>query len=166
MTLIAWNGSSWQAVSGGGGGGGGPITELQNLALLRVGISADVTNPFAAKLKNALWAAKSVAEGGDGNLRYKLSKESAAKTLSFLFQDNYSGRAEIGADRRRRFPLQGLARRQRLGGGHQDRPGERPGVVPGERRTAGNARRQSHYDVRTYGSDANDGRRTQRAAPS
>ena len=83
-------------MSGGGGGGGGPITELQNLALLGVGISADVTNPFAAKLNNALWAAKSVAEGGDGNLRYKLSKESAAKTLLFLFQDNYSGRAEIG----------------------------------------------------------------------
>jgi hypothetical protein len=29
-------------------------------------------------------------------LRYKLSKESASKTLSFLFQDNFSGRAEIG----------------------------------------------------------------------
>lgn len=29
-------------------------------------------------------------------VRYKLSKESAAKTLSFLFQDNFSGRAEIG----------------------------------------------------------------------
>ena len=37
-----------------------------------------------------------MAEGGDGNLRYKLSKESAAKTLSLLFQDNFSGRAEIG----------------------------------------------------------------------
>ena len=40
--------------------------------------------------------AKTVAEGGDGDLRYKLSKESAAKTLSLLFQDNFSGRAEIG----------------------------------------------------------------------
>jgi hypothetical protein len=37
-----------------------------------------------------------VAEGGDGHLRYKLSKESAAKTLSLLFQDNFSGRAEVG----------------------------------------------------------------------
>ena len=37
-----------------------------------------------------------MAEGGDGDLRYKLTKESAAKTLSLLFQDNYSGRAEIG----------------------------------------------------------------------
>src|SRR6185437_2104707 len=29
-------------------------------------------------------------------LRYKLSKETAADTLSFLFQNNFSGRAEIG----------------------------------------------------------------------
>lgn len=67
-----------------------------NLALLGVGTTADATNPLAAKLNNALFAAKTVAEGGDGHLRYKLSKESAGKTLSFLFQDNYSGRAEIG----------------------------------------------------------------------
>ena len=90
-TLIAWNGSSWQVAGGGGG-----TSELQNVALLGVGATADVTNPFAAKLNNALWVAKGVAEGGDGHLRYKLSKESAAKTLSFLFQDSYSGRAEIG----------------------------------------------------------------------
>jgi hypothetical protein len=94
-TLVAWDGGSWQA-AGGGGGGGGPLTELQNLALLGVGTSADAVNPFAARLNNALWVAKSVAEGGDGHLRYKLSKESAAKTLSLLFQDAYSGRAEIG----------------------------------------------------------------------
>jgi hypothetical protein len=87
--LLAWDGASWE-------GAGGPITELQNLTLLGAGTAADATNPFAAKLNNALWTAKTVAEGGDGNLRYKLSKESAAKTLSMLFQDDYSGRAEIG----------------------------------------------------------------------
>jgi len=43
-----------------------------------------------------LWIAKTLAEGGDGHLRYKLSKESASKTLSLLFQDNFSGRAEVG----------------------------------------------------------------------
>ncbi len=69
---------------------------LQNLALLGVGTTADATNPFSAKLNNALWAAKTVAEGGDGHLRYKLSKESAAKTLSLLMQTNFSGRAEVG----------------------------------------------------------------------
>lgn len=94
--LVAWDGGSWQAVSGGGGGGGGPITELQDLDRLGLGTTADATNPFAARLNNALWVARPVADGGDGHLRYKLSKESADKTLSFLFQDDFSGRAEIG----------------------------------------------------------------------
>lgn len=93
--LIAWDGDSWNAVSAGEGGGSDP-TELQEMTLLGIGTTADTTNPISAKLNNVLWAAKTVAEGGDGNLRYKLSKESAAKTLSFLFQDNFSGRAEIG----------------------------------------------------------------------
>jgi hypothetical protein len=88
-TLVAWNGTAW-------GDFFSTVTSIQNLALLGVGTTADSSNPVSAKLNNALWAAKTVAEGGDGTLRYKLSKESAAKTLSFLFQDNYSGRAEIG----------------------------------------------------------------------
>ena len=89
--LAAWSGTAWvnalDLMS---------ITTLQNLALLGVGTTADSTNPLSAKLNNALFTAKTVAEGGDGNLRYKLSKEAAANTLSFLFQDNFSGRAEIG----------------------------------------------------------------------
>jgi hypothetical protein len=66
------------------------------MALLGIGTEADAVNPLAAKLNNVLWTARAAAEGGDGTLRYKLSKESADKTLSLLFQDNYSGRAEIG----------------------------------------------------------------------
>ncbi len=89
--LIAWDGTAWQPALDVLGGGA-----ANNLALLGVGTTADVTNPFSAKLNNALWVAKTVAEGGDGHLRYKLSKEAAAKTLSLLFQDNFSGRAEIG----------------------------------------------------------------------
>jgi hypothetical protein len=87
--LIAWNGSAWVNALA-------MLSTLQNLSLLGVGTTADATNPFSAKLNNALWVAKTVAEGGDGHLRYKMSKESAAKTLSLLFQDNFSGRAEIG----------------------------------------------------------------------
>jgi hypothetical protein len=89
--LLAWSGSAWVNaldVSG--------VAALQDLALLGVGTTADATNPFSAKLNNALWTAKTVAEGGDGDLRYKMSKESAAKTLSLLMQDDFSGRAEIG----------------------------------------------------------------------
>ena len=88
--LLAWDGNSWELA-----------IDVLGVAhakhrLLGVGTTADGTNPFSAKLNNALWAAKTVAEGGDGDLRYKLSKESAANTLSYLFQDNFSGRAEIG----------------------------------------------------------------------
>ncbi len=87
--LLNWNGTAWaDAMSA--------LTAWQNLTLLGIGTTADSTNPFSAKLNNALWVARTVAESGTGNLQYKLSKESAAKTLSFLFQDNFSGRAEIG----------------------------------------------------------------------
>ncbi len=88
-TLLVWNGTAW-------GDFFSTVTSVQNLALLGVGTTADSTNPLSAKLNNMLLTAKTVAEGGDGNLRVKLNKESAAKTLSFLFQDNFSGRAEVG----------------------------------------------------------------------
>jgi hypothetical protein len=90
--LIAWSGTAWAAALDVMGG----ITTLQNLSLLGVGTTADSSNPLSAKLNNALWTARTVAEGGDGNLRYKMSKESAAKTLSLLLQTNFSGRAEVG----------------------------------------------------------------------
>ncbi len=90
--LAAWDGTGWNVVSS----GGGTPTALQDMTLLGVGTTADSTNPFSATLNNALWSALTVADGGDGDLRYKMSKESAASTLSLLFQDNFSGRAEIG----------------------------------------------------------------------
>ncbi|MBN8965589.1 MAG: DUF2793 domain-containing protein [Rhizobiales bacterium] len=93
-TLLAWDGSAWQSALDIAGGGG--ASELQNMTLLGIGTEADEVNPLAAKLNNVLWTARTEAEGGDGTLRYKMSKESADKTLSLLFQNNYSGRAEIG----------------------------------------------------------------------
>jgi hypothetical protein len=87
-TLIAWDGTAWQPAIGGGA--------LGNLTMLGVGTAADAANPVSARLNNVLLAAKPVADGGDGDLRAKLSKESASNIASFLFQDNFSGRAEIG----------------------------------------------------------------------
>jgi hypothetical protein len=92
--LVAWGGDSWNAVSA--GEGGGDLSELQEVALLGIGTTADEINPLSARINNVLWAAKTVAEGGDGTLRYKMSKESEEKTLSLLFQDNFVGCAEIG----------------------------------------------------------------------
>ncbi len=75
---------------------GAAIVALQNLSLVGIGTMADATNPLSAKLNNALLTAKTVAEGGDGDLRIKANKEAMANTVSYLFQSGYSGRAEFG----------------------------------------------------------------------
>jgi hypothetical protein len=85
-SVYVYDGAAWASI----------VSELQNLEKLGVGTTADATNPLAAKLNAALFAAKSVAEGGNGDLRFKLNKESAAKTVSQLYQTNWSGRAEVG----------------------------------------------------------------------
>jgi hypothetical protein len=73
-----------------------PPTALDNLTRLGIGTGADATNPFAAKLNTALFAARAVAEGGSGDLRLTFNKENAAATSSLVFQSGWSGRAEIG----------------------------------------------------------------------
>lgn len=75
---------------------GACLRELQNLSRLGIGTTADATNPLSAKLNAALFAARAAAEGGSGDLRLSLNKESAGKTVSQLYQSNYSGRAETG----------------------------------------------------------------------
>ena len=82
------------------GGGWSPVASslgaLQNLTRLGIGTNADGANPFAAKLNAALWTARGSGEGGSGDLRYTLNKESAANVLSLLFETGYSGRLEFG----------------------------------------------------------------------
>ncbi len=90
--FVAWDGAAWQPAID----FVHAISALQGLTLLGLGATADATNPFSAKLNNALWTARAAAEGGTGDLRYKLNKEGAANTLSLLFQTGYAGRAEIG----------------------------------------------------------------------
>jgi hypothetical protein len=87
--LLAWTGNGWvDAIAA--------LTSLNNMTLLGVGTAADATNPFSARLNNILWVARALAEGGDGDLRWKMSKEGASNTLSMLFQTGFSGRAELG----------------------------------------------------------------------
>jgi hypothetical protein len=87
--LAVFDGAAWVEL-------GATIGVLQNLTRLGIGTTADATNPLAAKLNKALWTARTVAEGGDGDLRYTMNKESAADVLSLLLQTGFSGRAEIG----------------------------------------------------------------------
>ena len=70
--------------------------EIQNIALLGIGMNADATNPFAAKLNGALWTARTAGEGGDGDLRQVMNKETAGDTVSLLMRTGTSGRFEIG----------------------------------------------------------------------
>lgn len=90
--LRFFDGASWKDIGAG-------VRELQNLTRFGLGTSADQTTPLAAKINAALFTARSVAEGGDGDLRLTLNKEAPARTVSQIYQSNYSGRAEIGLAR-------------------------------------------------------------------
>lgn len=102
-----------------GGGGGGTVAELveganigidatdpaapivsltPNVSVEQLGINttADETNPLAATINKALFSAKYVGDGGDGDLRYTMNKEGVGDLVSFLFQTNFSARAEFG----------------------------------------------------------------------
>lgn len=60
-----------------------------NLAAVGIGTAADPANPLSVYATNALFAS-----GGD--IRIKLNKAASTNTASFLYQDGWSGRAEIG----------------------------------------------------------------------
>ena len=57
---------------------------FNNIPLLGVGTTADAANPLAAKLNSTLFTAKSVAEGGTGDLRFNLNKSAAGNLASQL----------------------------------------------------------------------------------
>jgi Protein of unknown function (DUF2793) len=87
--FILFDGTNWNDI-------GYFFHSLQNLAELGIGTTADSTNILAAKLNAALFTAKAVSEGGTGDMRQTLNKSSASNTVSQLYQDNYSARAEVG----------------------------------------------------------------------
>lgn len=88
-TLLVFDGAAWDSLVS-------PITALNNLTALGIGTGADSYNAFAAKLNNALWTGLTTGEGGSGDVRVTVNKESAANTAAFLFQTAWSGRAEFG----------------------------------------------------------------------
>src|SRR3954464_481235 len=75
--------------------------DLRNLAVdnvphLGVNTTASSPNLLSVKSNAALLAAINVVDGGSGDARLQISKESAAKTASVFFSDAFSGRAEFG----------------------------------------------------------------------
>jgi hypothetical protein len=97
--LIVFDGSEWIRV------GGGSPSELQELSLLGLGTTADAANPFSAKLNAALWTARTVTEGGSGDLFYTMNKEVAARDLGLTLQTAFVTKALLGLFGSDRFRL-------------------------------------------------------------
>jgi len=85
--LLVFDGAGWVGTT---------PAALQNLALLGLGTTADAANPFSAKLNAALWTARTVAEGGTGDLFYTMNKEAAGDDLGLTLQTGFSTRALLG----------------------------------------------------------------------
>ena len=94
--LLVYDGAGWIGTT--------PST-LQNMALLGLGTTADASNPFSAKLNAALWTAKTVAEGGNGDLFYTMNKEAAGDDLGMTLQTGFVTKALVGLFGSDRFRL-------------------------------------------------------------
>ena len=75
--LYAFEGGAWASI-------------LQNAPMIGVGTTADATNRLAVRSAASLFT-----HAGAGH-QVKVNKQAAGDTASFLFQTNWSGRAEIG----------------------------------------------------------------------
>ncbi len=84
--LLAHQAAGWAAVSG--------VPAMVD----RFGINAtaDDTNRLAVKSGAVLFSGIDAADGGSGDIRFLVNKESDGDTASLLFQSGWSGRAEVG----------------------------------------------------------------------
>ncbi|MEW5963635.1 MAG: DUF2793 domain-containing protein [Pseudomonadota bacterium] len=112
-SAVVWDGTAWAAFGGGGGGGvsdHGALTGLGdddhpqyhtdargdarytpiNPTTLGVNATADTTNRLTVS------AAATLLNHSGSDHRIKINKAAAANVASLLYQDNFSGRAEIG----------------------------------------------------------------------
>lgn len=85
--LLVYEGSGWVSAT---------PSVLQNLALLGLETIADASNPFSAKLNAALWTAKSVGEGGTGDLLQTLTKEATGDDLGLILQTALVTKTRLG----------------------------------------------------------------------
>ena len=86
--LIVYTGSAWVDYAS--------LMVLQNVPLIGVNTTATAPNLLTVESNAVLFTDVPTGSGGTGDVRATLSKQAAANTASFLFQDNFSGRAEIG----------------------------------------------------------------------
>jgi len=85
--LVFFDGTDWAELS---------VDAVQNATTLGLGMSADTTTPFAAKLNAALWTALYTADGGTGNVMQTINKETAGSDAGIVLQEDFQTRALIG----------------------------------------------------------------------
>lgn len=87
-SLFVFDGSAWQSAGG--------AASLDNVAQLGVNAAASAPNLLTVRSNDALFSAIDTADGGTGDVRLQVSKESSANTASVFFSNGFSGRAEFG----------------------------------------------------------------------
>lgn len=85
--MHVFDGSGWRPVG---------TPSLDHVPHLGINADADASNLLSVKSNAALFAAATAADGGNGDIRLQLSRETSSDTASMVFSDNYSGRAEFG----------------------------------------------------------------------
>lgn len=84
--LLSWTGTAW--IDAG-------AAMVNPAEMVGINTTADATNRLAVKTDAALFSHDDVTPGS-GDTQLKLNKAADSATASFLFQTDYSGRAEIG----------------------------------------------------------------------
>ncbi len=84
--VLVFEGGDWQAIG----------TFLGTVDQFGINASADATNRLAVGSNAVLFAAVEAGDGGTGDIRFIINKETDADTASLLFQSGFSGRAEVG----------------------------------------------------------------------
>ncbi len=85
--MVVFDGNGWRPVG---------TPSLDRVPHLGINAEADANNLLNVKSNAALFAAASSADGGSGDIRVQLSRETSSDTASVVFSDAYSGRAEFG----------------------------------------------------------------------
>lgn len=85
--LLAWDGAAWTPVAGAGG--------TSSFSMMGINSTADSTERFTVKADLVFFSHDDVTPG-DGDICVKTNKAAAANSATLLFQDGWSGRAELG----------------------------------------------------------------------
>jgi hypothetical protein len=85
-SIFIFDGTAWQKLA----------PPADNVGHLGVNTAASAPNLLSVKSNAALFTAIHAADGGSGDARVQISKETASNTASVFFSDSYSGHAEFG----------------------------------------------------------------------